>query len=167
MQTIELLTCSTCKGKGYDAVRGFDGNECVTCENCDGKGTIEFVVTDWDAYEVEVLGMTAEAFNAIADVEEFLGVAPVAPLSIDHPGMSKEFFDQAVKRAHDAGLAIRFADNGTAFVTSASDPTVSYLVDRTSCGCRGHLGHGRCLHRALYIAHVDVFASPVLEPIAA
>jgi hypothetical protein len=167
METIELLTCSQCRGKGYYGIDGFDGRERVDCLDCQEKGTIEFVVTDWDAYEIEVLGMTAEAFNAIADVEAFLGVAPVAPISVDHPGMTAQFFDKAIKRAHDAGLAITFTGPETALVSSASNSTVRYLTTRTRCSCTGGTTHNRCLHRAYLIAHLDVFRAPVAEPIAA
>jgi len=155
MQTIELLTCSTCKGKGREKWYDFEGSTWKPCTNCQGKDTIEFVVTDMD------VALDAEA--TVTEIERHIN--PM--IEVNHPNMTPAFFDNAIKRAHDAGLAIRFADNGTAFVTSASDPTVSYLVTRTECGCCGYLGYGRCLHRALLIAHLDVFGAPVAEPVAA
>ncbi len=164
---VEQIVCTTCTGKGRERWYDFEGSTWKPCTNCDGTGTIEVVVTDWAAYEAEVMAAAAEAFNAIADVETFLGVAPVAPLSIDHPGMTAQFFDIAIKRAHDAELAITFTGPETALVSSASNSTVRYLTTRTRCSCTGGTTHNRCLHRAYLIAHLDVFRAPVAEPIAA
>ena len=159
METIELLTCTQCRGKGYYGVDGFDGRERVNCEDCTGTGTIEFVVTDWDAYEIEVLGMTAEAYNAIAAVEEFLGVAGAVPVATPmpmpvHPNMSVTFFDNAVCRAFNAELCIQATNRASVVaVSSASDADVSYLVTRETCQCSGHRSVGRCYHRALACWH--------------
>jgi hypothetical protein len=150
----ERVKCYECKGRGYFGVDGFDGRERVECD-CDG-GFVTIGLTDAELAEMD-------AIETLLDVEHHLSPT----ITVDHPGMSPRWFDRAVKRAHDAGLTIRFADNGTAYVTSASDPTVSYLVTRNECGCRGHLGHGRCLHRALWIFMVDVVTTPIAEPIAA
>lgn len=80
-------------------------------------------------------------------------------MQISHPGMSKDFFDTAVNRAMMAEVTIqRTARASVVAVGSTTDADVSYLVSRTSCGCRGHASHGRCLHRALAIAFWDVFS---------
>lgn len=79
--------------------------------------------------------------------------------AINHPGMSKEFFDKAVGRAMMAELAIQKTSRASVVaVASATDADVSYLVSRTECGCVGHKNHGRCMHRALAIAFWDVFS---------
>lgn len=79
---------------------------------------------------------------------------------ISHPGMSKQFFDAAVRRAMDAELPIQKTSRASVVaVGSRTDADVSYLVTRTTCGCRGHQEHGRCLHRALAIAWWDVFSA--------
>jgi len=131
---------------------GFDGNERVDCDNCGGAGTIEFVIPDMTGIET------------VAAVEEFLNPT----ITVDHPNMTPAFFDDAVRRAHDAGLTIEFAnDKETALVSSASNPAVRYLTTRTTCSCTGGTTHGRCLHRARLIAELDVFGTPVAEPIAA
>lgn len=81
-------------------------------------------------------------------------------MTISHPGMTKDFFDRAVHRAIMADLCIqRTARASVVAVSSSTDDDVSYLVTRTSCGCKGHEGHGRCMHRALAIAWWDVFSS--------
>lgn len=81
-------------------------------------------------------------------------------LQINHPGMSRFFFDLAVKRAMDAELCIqKTARASVVAVGSSQDPDLSYLVTRTDCGCEGHRRHGRCFHRALAIAFWDVFST--------
>jgi len=169
MEKVELLKCQSCHGKGYTAVCGFDGNERVNCGNCNGTGTIEFVVTDFEAMEIEVLGMTAEAYNAIAAVETFLGVAPVAPTATAmpmpvHEGMSAQFFDDGVRRAFANDLSIsRTATASTVAINSSVDPDVYYSVTATSCTCVGHARVGRCLHRCFalfywWLAECDAVA---------
>jgi len=153
----ERVRCYQCKGKGYYAVRGFDGNERVECE-CDG-GLVTIGLTDAEIAEMD-------AVEAVMAVEEFLA-APVAPITVDHPGMTPAFFDTAIKRAHDAGLGITFTGSETALVASASNPTIRYLTTRTSCSCTGGTTHGRCLHRAYLIFMTDVVAATVAESIAA
>jgi hypothetical protein len=122
------------------------------------------------AAEIEGIVPSAVSHDAetLIDIETFLGVAPVAPISVDHPNMTPAFFDTAVKRAHDAGLVIRIAkDAETALISSASNASVSYVTTRTSCTCTGGQTVGRCLHRAYLIAHLDVFTTPARELVAA
>lgn len=80
-------------------------------------------------------------------------------MTISHPGMSKDFFDKAVGRAMMADLCIqRTARASVVAVSSSTDADVSYLVTRTTCGCKGHEQHGRCMHRAMAIAFWDVWS---------
>lgn len=81
-------------------------------------------------------------------------------LQINHPGMSKEFFDLGVKRAMDAELCIqKTARASVVAVSSSQDPDLSYLVTREFCSCEGGRRHGRCFHRCLAIAWWDVFSA--------
>ena len=81
-------------------------------------------------------------------------------LAINHPGMSKEFFDTAVGRAMMAELAIqKTARASVVAVGSSTDADVAYLVTRTECGCKGHERFGRCMHRAFAIAWWDVWST--------
>jgi hypothetical protein len=65
-------------------------------------------------------------------------------LQINHPGMSKEFFDLGVKRAMDAELCIqKTARASVVAVSSSQDPDLSYLVTREFCSCEGGRRHGR------------------------
>lgn len=100
--------------------------------------------------------------KTIKELAAFLGVntsTPVTPEVVatampmpTHKGMDAKWFDLAVKRAFDAGLCIqRTARASVVAVSSATDADVSYLVSADSCQCRGHLAHGKCLHRAFYL----------------
>ncbi len=152
METIELLTCSQCRGKGRERWYDFEGSTWKPCTNCDGTGTIEVVVTDWDTYEAEVMAAAA----TVEAVEEFLGASPVAtPLpAIVHSDMSAEFFDAGVRRAFANELSIsRTSRESVVAVSSTSDADVSYLVTRETCECIGHAKTGRCLHRCYAIWH--------------
>lgn len=152
--TETLIQCQTCTGKGYFAVDGFDGRERVTCDNCGGFGGWEWIEP-------------VDDLETATTVEEYWGAAPAAPIAVDHPGMSATFFDDAIRRAHDAGLGIQFIGDETALVSSASNPTICYRVDRHTCSCQGHQGHSRCLHRAFYLFMTDVAPITVAVPIAA
>lgn len=80
-------------------------------------------------------------------------------MTINHPGMSKQWFDTAVHRAMMADLAIMATTNAeTVAVSSGTSDEVEYLVTRYTCGCKGHEHVGRCYHRALAIAWWDVFS---------
>lgn len=85
--------------------------------------------------------------------------APTTPPGgIDHPGMTPQWFDQAVHRAHLAGCrVIESGQPGVLFVTSGTVAGRTYRVTRTACSCTGHDTTGHCLHRALGIAFADVF----------
>ncbi len=150
----ERVRCYTCKGKGYFAVQGFDGNERVECE-CDG-GFVTIGLTDEQIAEMD-------AVETLLDVDRHINPT----ITVNHPNMTPAFFDNAIKRAHDAGLGITFTGSETALVASASNPTVRYLTTRTSCSCTGGTTHGRCLHRAYLIFMTDVVAATVAESVAA
>ncbi len=150
----ERVKCYTCKGRGYFAVQGFDGNERMECE-CDG-GFVLIGLTDEQITEMD-------AVETLLDVERH--ITPV--IEVNHPNMTAAFFDDAVRRAHDTGLGMTFTGPETALVASASNPAVRYMTSRTTCSCTGGTTHGRCLHRALFIAYVDVFGATVAEPVAA
>jgi hypothetical protein len=76
---------------------------------------------------------------------------------LDHPGMTRMFFDDAVRRAHEAGLQWTVDDDDRMYVSSSTTPGLWYKVSRINCQCEGHHRSGRCLHRAFAIAVVDVF----------
>jgi hypothetical protein len=79
--------------------------------------------------------------------------------ALNHPGMTKDFFDRAVGRAMMADLSIQRTSRASVVaVSSSTDADVSYLVSRTDCGCKGHQQHGRCMHRALAIAFWDCWS---------
>lgn len=81
-------------------------------------------------------------------------------LAINHPGMSKVWFDNAVKRAMDAELCVQGTSRASVgAVSSATDPDVSYLVTREACSCKAGVQLGRCYHRALWIAWLDVWST--------
>lgn len=168
----ERVTCYTCKGKGYFAVQGFDGNERMECE-CDGG----FVLIGLTDEQIAAL----DAVETLLDVERHINPAPVAtPLpAIVHSNMTPAFFDTGVRRAFANELSIsRTARESVVAVSSTSDADVSYLVTRETCECLGHAKTGRCLHRCFAIwhwwvlecdavaaaAHVEI---AVFEPIAA
>jgi hypothetical protein len=76
--------------------------------------------------------------------------------AINHPGMTAQWFDQAVNRAICNGCrVIETGKPGVLFVTSGSSNLV-YKTTRETCTCRGGREFGRCLHRALVIFTVDV-----------
>lgn len=72
-------------------------------------------------------------------------------ITISHPGMTPEFFDKAVHRAHCAGLVARQSASGRWIVNSSRLPTITYTVTREQCGCQGGASVGRCHHRALVL----------------
>ena len=64
----------------------------------------------------------------------------------------------ALARARLAGVQVRqLAGSGQWIVTSASDPTVAYETDGTTCNCAAALlgGDPVCLHRAALRNHLD------------
>ena len=80
-------------------------------------------------------------------------------LAINHPGMSRIWFDQSLHRAMMADLSISATTRpGTVAVSSGTSDEVEYLVTRVSCGCAGHARTGRCYHRAYAIGFWDVFS---------
>lgn len=91
-------------------------------------------------------------------------------MTINHPGMTPQWFDTAVHRAMCAGLEVYEAiqPGRTVWVPSQRQPGAFHAVTRTSCTCEGHQHAGRCLHRALAIAWFDAFREkPLPNPVRA
>lgn len=166
-ETTVFIDCTNprCR-RGRIKEYGFDGwDDRGPCPDCQGAGEVELSREEEAIMRAFLADCAAslDAADTVADVERFVRQPAV---DVDHPGMTPTFFDQAVKRAMDAGLCIqRTARASIVAVSSATDADVSYLVSRTSCGCKGHQYHGRCMHRALAIAWLDVFSK--VTPVAA
>jgi hypothetical protein len=81
-----------------------------------------------------------------------------------HPGMTRSWFLSAVNRALAADLKVYEGPRrNIVIVPSESEPGLLYTTSRQWCTCPGHMFTGRCLHRALAIAWIDVLH---MEPLA-
>lgn len=89
-------------------------------------------------------------------------------IAINHPGISKEWFDAALRRAVEADIRVRLVRPRTIDkpalweATSASQPTVRYLVTERECSCAGHIRFGRCYHRVDVIFEEQVMGQPAV-----
>lgn len=71
------------------------------------------------------------------------------PQEIEHPGMTKAWFDDAVRRSFELDLRVVATRlPGLYFMESISQPGLIYHVSARSCGCAGHARLGQCYHRA-------------------
>jgi|SRR5690606_19656801 len=73
------------------------------------------------------------------------------------PGFTAEAFTAGLTKARKADyLQMVPLRNGSIRVDTGKPGSV-YQVTRTSCTCRGHMGHGHCYHRAAVIAVADLY----------
>ena len=81
-------------------------------------------------------------------------------ITIDHPGMSRDFVESSFHRAMMADVSLSQTNRpGTFAVSSTQDPDLYYLCSRTACCCAGHRAHGRCLHRAMVCVWLDALSA--------
>jgi len=76
---------------------------------------------------------------------------------VHHPGMTREWFLAAVNRALSADMVVYEGPRrNIVIVPSETMDRTDYTTSRQWCTCPGHYYTGRCLHRALAIAWIDV-----------
>lgn len=81
---------------------------------------------------------------------------------VHHPGMTRAWFLDAVNRALAANMLVfEGPRRNIVIIPSSRGDGLEYTVSRQWCTCSGHYYTGRCLHRALAIAWIDLLD---LEP---
>lgn len=79
-----------------------------------------------------------------------------ATIRVNHPGMTKQFFDLAIQRAYDVGITAREVAPGQWSVESGTIRGLAYLVTERECPCPAGTRYGRCCHRARVIFEIWV-----------
>ena len=78
-------------------------------------------------------------------------------MSVNHPGMSRQFYEAALRRAAKAQLrCLPVVGMDDAYLVDSTKGRSAYLVvlgTTQSCRCEGHDRHARCVHRAVAIEY--------------
>lgn len=139
----------------------------MTCQTCNGSRRIAKLVPNIKRsngvdYHSSIPAPYVERLYQ-CDVCQGTGTEPEPPAAvvvnggeIDAPGFTSETFTTSLQRAISRGFyAISPAGNGAVIVMTESG--TPYRVNRHSCSCKGHEGHGYCQHRAAALACSDLW----------
>lgn len=138
-----LYQCEQCGGSGIatepPALSG--GDHRYKCERCGGDGCEHCLGTGLDREDLEAFEVEGKTVTA--------------------PGFTRDQFLAFVTRAKEAQLRTTPAKDCVLVMSGSSD--ARYAVRRDRCDCQGHMGHGRCYHRALCIYLQDVQGVDVMH----
>lgn len=121
---------------------------CTACNGAGERYTVDATGITWD--RCPVCAGTGR-YGATAD-----GMIRIDGYTIHAPGFTAHSFDQAVKRAHDAGLTIHATDRADTVMVSSLSSMAYHSVTRTSCTCKAGQRRQPCMHRGMAIFMVSI-----------